>query len=209
MPSHIEIEDYLGAHADLEIEGAPDVMGENFIDEDGDDVTEIGVRARRRGGFGPFNFRRFRIPTRIVRKSMNLAPAAPSNPRSTYGVPSEGGALTPLSVGQASAAAPTVTVEPQQLYQPVRCILSAYDTASGADLLHKVRVTEIKVGARTMFRAGGSANGVPGKLFSADYTGANPARWDSIAPGTQAQITVAGLAGATEVCDIALVGRAG
>ena len=137
---------------------------------------------------------------------MSLAPRAPSNPRRTYGEPNEGGALTPLAVGQATNAAATVVIEPQVAFNPVRMVLSAYD-AAGANINFRVQVTEIKVGARTMFRAGGAATGVPATLYDPDYTGGNPSRFDTIRPGTQFSITIAGLA-AGEVCDIALVGRA-
>lgn len=200
------IADYLEENTDLEISGNPDVLGESFIDEDGDDVQEVGVRVRRRGSFGPFNFRKLRIPSRVVRNKMSLAPASPNNPRRTYGEPSEGGALTPLAVGQATNAAPTITVEPQVAYNPVRMVLSGVD-AAGANINFRLTVTEIKVGARTMFRAGGAATGVPAALYDPLYTGANPSRFDTIRPGTQFSITIAGL-GVGETCDIALVGRA-
>ena len=88
------IADYLEENTDLEISGNPDVLGESFIDEDGDDVQEVGVRVRRRGSFGPFNFRKLRIPARVVRNKMTLAPASPSNPRRTYGEANEGGAYS-------------------------------------------------------------------------------------------------------------------
>jgi hypothetical protein len=209
MPGQ-HIADYLEEHTDLEIEGDPDVLGAEIIDDDGDSVVEVGARARRRGSFSPFSFRKLRIPSNIVRSKMSLAPARPRNPRRTYGETNEGGALTPLAVGRATAANPTVTIEPQNAFMPVRMILSCFDTAAAppADLLFSVQVSEIKVGARTMFRAGGAAGGATATLWSSRYTGGNPSRFDTIRPGTQFQVTINGLAG-TVVCDIALVGRAG
>lgn len=200
------IADYIEENTDLEISGNPDILGQEFIDEDGDSVVEVGAPARRKGSFSNFNFRKMLIPSSVVRKTMSLAPSAPSNPRRTYGEPNEGGALTPLAVGQATNAAATVVIEPQVAFNPVRMVLSAYD-AAGANINFRVQVTEIKVGARTMFRAGGAATGVPATLYDPDYTGGNPSRFDTIRPGTQFSITIAGLA-AGEVCDIALVGRA-
>ena len=204
----MSIADYLEENSDLEISGDPDVLGAAYIDEDGDDVTDVGARVRRRGSRSPFSFRRLRIPSRIIRAKGRLAPASPSNPRATYGEATEGGALTPLPVGQATPAAATLTVEPQVEFMPTRMIISAYDTATLADVAFRVRVTDIKVGARTMFRAGGSANGAPATLWSDRYTGANPSRFSSIRPGTQFTITFAGLV-ANDVADVALVGRAG
>lgn len=202
------IQEYL-EDANLEIEGECEVMGEAFIDEDGDDVQEVGAKVRRRGSRGLFKNRRFRIPSRIIRKAVtaiNNAPVSRAKP-AAYGAPSEGGALTPFSVGQANPAALTLTSEPQAEYQPLRMIATAHDTATGLDVSFRIRVTEIKVGARTMLRAGGSVNGLPLAMFAQNWTGANPARFDAIRPGTRFEVTFAGLVG-TDVADCALVGRA-
>jgi hypothetical protein len=203
MPGHIE--DYL-EDSGMEVDGDADILGAGFIDEDGDDVTEVGARVRRRGSRSPFSFRRLRIPSSLIRKATG-APIR-SAQRNSYASPSEGGAMTPLAVGQATPAAATITVEPQVEFQPLRMLVSAYDTATLADVAFRIRITDIKVGARTMLRAGGAANGVQATLFTADYTGANPARYDAIRPGTQFSVTFAGLV-ATDVADVSLVGRAG
>ncbi len=201
---------YLEDNAGLEVDGEPDILGAEFIDEDGDSVVEVGANVRRRGFGGLFNFRKLRIPSGIVRSKMSLAPAAPINPRRTYGEPNEHGALTPFAVGRATAAAPTVIVESQNSFMPVRMWLTCFDTAAPApvSLLFTITVTEIKVGARSMLRAGGAATGVPAVLWSDNVTGANSSRFDTIRPGTQFTITIAGLAG-TVVCDVGMTGRVG
>ncbi len=201
--------DEIGAYledSDIEIQGQADVLSESYIDGDGEEVIEVGARSRRRGRRGPFNYKRFRIPSRVIQRAM-AAPVARAS-ASSYGAPQEGGTMTPLSVGQASAAALTLTAEPQVEFQPLRMLISAFDTATLADASFRIRVTDIKVGARTMFRAGGAADGVPATLFAQNWTGANPARYDAIRPGTQFSVTLAGFA-AADVADVALVGRAG
>ena len=201
--------DEIGAYleeADIEVSGEADVLSDAYIDGDGEEVVEVGARARRRGRRGPFRYKRFRIPSRAIRRA-TAAPVGRAKP-SAYGAPQEGGTMTPLSVGQASPAGLTLTVEPQVEFQPLRMLVSAYDTATLADASFRVLITDIKVGARTMLRAGGNAAGVPATLFSQDWTGANPARYDAIRPGTQFSVTFAGLA-ANDVADCALVGRAG
>lgn len=199
------IAEYLN-DANLEVEGDPEIMGEAFQDDDGDEVQEVGARTRRRGSRGRFNFRRFRIPAAVIRRATG-APVGRAK-ANAYRAPSEGGALTPFGVGQANPAALTLTSEPQSEYQPLRMIAKAYDSVTGVDVTYKVRITEIKVGARTMLRAGGSVNGLPLAMFAENWTGANPARFDAIRPGTRFTVTFANLAG-NEVADCALVGRAG
>ncbi len=202
------IEEYL-EDANLEVEGDVEILGEEFTDDEGDDVQEVGARVRRRGSRGRFSRRRFMIPSSVIRRAVKRAsnaPVAKAKPKA-YGAPSEGGALTPFGVGQANPAAPTLTAEPQAEYQPLRMICTAYDTATGLDIAFRIRVTEIKVGARTMLRAGGAVNGLPLAMFSQNWTGANPARFDAIRPGTRFEVTFGGLV-ATDVADCALVGRA-
>ena len=202
------IQEYL-EDANLEVEGDCEVIGEAHIDDDGDDVQEVAARTRRKGSRGMFSRRRFKIPSSIIRRAVAQVNKAPvSRARSSaYGVPTEGGALTPFGVGQANPAAVTLTAEPQAEYQPLRMICTAYDTATGLDISFRIRVTEIKVGARTMLRAGGSVNGLPLAMFAKNWTGANPARFDAIRPGTRFEVTFGGLVG-TDVADCALVGRA-
>ena len=200
-----DINDFL-EDAGIEIEGEADVLSEAFIDADGDEVHEVGAHAKRRGSRGRSKYRRFRIPARVVRRA-STAPITSAKKRA-YAAPSEGGAMTPLSVGQANPGALTLTAEPQVEFQPLRMLVSAFDTATLANIGFRVTITDIKVGARTMLRAGGQPQGLPATMFSPEYTGANPAKYDAIRPGTRFEVTFAGLV-ATDVADCALVGRAG
>lgn len=199
-----EISDYLDS-ANLEVSGDPDVIGEAFIDQDGDEVQEVGARVRRRGGGGPFRFRRLKIPAGVVRAAEGM-PIRGAR-RNAYAAPDGGGAMTPFAVGTLVGPG-TLTIEPQIAFQPHRALITCNDGAAPpVDVAFRCSVTEIKVGARSMLRAGGAASGLPALLFSDGYRGANPAQYDLVRPGTQFSITIA-TGVATDVTTVCLVGRA-
>jgi len=199
-----DIEEYM-EDANLELEGEADVLTDAFFDGE-EDVHEVGARVRRRGSRGPFRFRRFRIPASVLRRASGKSITRAK--RSAYNAPNEQGAMSPLSVGS-QVGSGTLTIEPQVEFQPLRCLVASNDAAAApVDVTFRTKITDIKVGARTMLRAGGAATGLPATLFSQDYTGANPAKYDAIRPGTQFSITIAAAVG-TDVTDVALVGRAG
>ena len=158
-------------------------IGDEFPDEEGNPVAEIGARFRprfRRGRSRNFFRRgRIRVPANLARR-MRAASGAPGMAR-LPGKPTARDRWVSLGVsnldlfnggGAAASITATQSVEPQMTVSPVRVYATAVNNA-GQDVSHTVRFTSIKIGGAEQLTAGGA--GVPFGLFAQNYQGPNPA----------------------------------
>jgi len=223
LGSHDEmLADYLD-DSDQEHElGSVFEIGEDFMDESGDEYAEIGARfrprGRRRGRRSFFRRGRIRIPARIARKmrqarpsgASTMAPRLPGQPTATDRWVSLGvGDLDLVNGGGVAAVITTeASVEPQMRFSPVRVFASA-TTAAGVDVSHTVRFTSIKIGGAEQLTAGGS--GVPLGLFAQNWTGPNPAVLMTAPAAVKISFTATATvaAGDTTTVKIGIVGKAG
>jgi hypothetical protein len=194
------LQEYLGETETEHELGSVYEVGADFVDQDGDEVAEVGARFRPRFGGGMFRNLRIRIPSRVARNIRRVSPTMNRLP----GPPSAAGRQVPLGFPQAqlvngaavaAVITATVQVEPQLSFNPVRLLVNATDDATGTAVTG-VKISSIKIGGAEMLTAGGSP--ITAQLFTDSYRGANPSIFDEAKPGVQCSIsytaTVPGLA---------------
>ncbi len=204
------LQEYLG-DSDTEHEvGSIADMSEDFYDESGEEVAEVGARFRPRFGGGLFRNLKIRIPSRIARRIRKASPVMARLP----GPPSAAGRQVPLGFpsttlfnggGVPAVITGVAQVEPQLRYNAVRLLVNATDNATGVAVTG-VKISSIKIGGAEMLTAGGSP--VTQMLFSDQYRGANPAILDLAEPGITCEISFTAVvpAGATYDVEAAFVG---
>lgn len=216
--------DYL-ADSDQEHEmGSVFEIGEDFADENGDMVAEIGARfrprlfGRRRGRRFTFRRGKARVPAMLARRMRSAAqtsrggtmprlPGAPSVNDRWVALGLEDISLDNAGGGAPLALTATKDVEPQLNFTPTRLVVSATD-ATGADIAHAVRVTSIKIGGSEQLTAGGA--GIPAVLYKFNYQGPNAGVLQRANTGVKIFVTASATvpAGATWTVRCGFVGKA-
>jgi len=189
-------------------------IGEEFPDEHGDMVAEIGARFRPRffgGRRRRFNFRRgkARVPANLARRmrqaatrkggrSMPRLPGAPSVNDRWVALGLEDITLDNSGGGAGTTAllSSTKDVEPQLNFTPTRLVVAA-SNAAGVDVSHNVRITSIKIGGSEQLTAGGA--GIPAVLYKFSYQGPNAGVLQRANTGVKIFVTASANVPGTEI----------